>query len=125
MTINKELLTEAFEKLGPERVAAGLTGHRIEPLMNSFYACFLACAFGRPGELLAYINGPHTEGLSAPAMMGLTGVEFEHIWMNVDMCHDEFWALANEWLENRPASPRARTQETAVASQGGRTYDPN
>lgn len=100
--IDKALLTGAFEKMGPDAVQRGLLGHHFNE-ERPFERCFLAMAFGAPGELATIVESCK---IGAPWVMGLTPTEFSNVWRAVDMNHDAFWALANEWLENRPASMR-------------------
>lgn len=110
--IDKALLTGAFEKMGPNAVERGLREHKMNGVGDIWRRCFLARAYGPEGlmesELIA------AKWSTQYTAWGMTPDEFSTVWRTVDMCHDEFFALANEWLENRPASIRVASRETVV-----------
>src|SRR5437762_312271 len=97
--IDKALLTGAFEKMGPDAVERGLRLHRLVE-GDVFHACFLARAYGKCGEM----NREFERQPEGWRPMGLTDEEFTYVWETKDDHPREFRALANEWLENRPAS---------------------
>lgn len=111
MAIDKMLITEVFEALGPKRVARGLTA---KPDSN-WQTCFLATAYGEPGALYdAMLARP---ALSGCAMAGdvlhcSAAAVLETICAFDEVRGDfkanpgsraELFALAREWLEVRVA----------------------
>lgn len=115
--MNKELITQAFEKLGPERVERGLTATG----RGSYEACFWSFALnlehqGNP------VNLPAIQAALAicdePARNRCTGDLFSPKTTAVsdawDRNHDEFKALAREWLEAHPPRVLRPTQSVAA-----------
>ena len=99
----KDLLTAAFETLGPEGVTRGLqaSGH-------TWNDCFLALAtYGKPGVLARELDRHWRREHYVGTLLGIrTQVvsEVVRIW---DHDEGEFRALASEWLElNRAAVNR-------------------
>ena len=82
----QELITQAFEKMGPERVAGGRTATGYE-----WHNCFLAVALGR------HLNSVAT----AARLTGLEFAEIETIMRMWDRNQAAFVALADDWLERK------------------------
>jgi len=82
----QELLTQAFEKMGPERVAGGRTATGYD-----WHNCFLAVAFGSALNSVA----------TAARLTGLEYAEVETIMRMWDRNQAAFVALADNWLERR------------------------
>ena len=82
----QELITQAFETMGSERVARGrnATGY-------AWHSCFLALAYGKP------LNSVTT----AASLTGLPFPEVETIMRMWDRNHAAFVALADTWLERK------------------------
>jgi hypothetical protein len=107
--MNKELVTEAFERLGPERVSRGMAAFG-EP--NVFIDVWERCFLGRAAGITAAIAdepGGIDRALAAAGVLSC--------WEPVADAYDsaargELKRLAEEWLElNR----RADVQETRDA----------
>jgi len=79
----QELITQAFETMGSERVARGrhATGYE-------WHSCFLALAYGKP------LNSVTT----AASLTGLPFPEVETIMRMWDRNQAAFVALADDWL---------------------------
>lgn len=91
----QELITQAFEKMGPERVAGGRTATGYD-----WHNCFLAVAFGSPLNSVA----------TAARLTGLEYAEVETIMRMWDRNQEAFVALADNWLE------RKRVPQSELAS---------
>src|SRR6266566_1018178 len=132
--IDKALLTGAFEKMGPERVTEMLRAFGPEGQWDSYCKCALgfAAGFGHKTDnerwdAMRAARFEHSVPFLA-ACIGISEAEaftIEHIHMcgawspatpENRFRAGEFVALANEWLENRPASVHAATRATAVGA---------
>ena len=82
----QELITQAFEKMGPERVAGGRTATGYE-----WHNCFLAVALGR------HLNSVAT----AARLTGLEFAEIETIMRMWDRNQAAFVALESNILQQR------------------------
>jgi hypothetical protein len=96
----QELITQVFEKMGPERVAGGRTATGYD-----WHNCFLAVAFGRPLNSVA----------TAARLTGLEYAEVETIMRMWDRNREAFVALADDWLERK----RVPQPEPASVSRDG------
>ncbi len=98
----KGLLTAAFEALGPERVARGLTatGH-------SWSDCFLALAIrGEPDTLNRELEKHWRKHYVVGTLIGVRVQMVNAVVRAWDQEETEFRTLAAEWLElNRVAVP--------------------
>jgi len=118
--IDKALLTGAFEKMGPERVQRmlGAFGRNRGARRLSYCTCALGTA---AGYSIKDETNLYQRSLGRDIRKRLAGelgiTESESV--AIENCH--FYggesakllvALANEWLENRPASLRATSRET-------------
>jgi len=117
--MNKELITRAFETLGPERVQRGLTGERA-----TSRSCFLARAYGPDGALedcARRLAGSERLVVSWGFFglpLGLTAGEAAEVAHAFDRPEGEFRALAEEWLEQNRV-----VQETCAAVSAERETD--
>jgi hypothetical protein len=116
--IDKSAITAVFEALAPERVSRGLAnadGHTWED-------CFLARAYGAPGELERAIRrAPSGEvaNLLRPApkatdAANLLGVDLRAVFAVLDAFDHhprEFRHLAEEWLEETEVRGRPRLED--------------
>lgn len=92
--MNRELITSAFEKLGPKKVARGL---RALATAGSFYDCFVALAYGPAGALQNSNCDSYAE-----AFPGMSEIELDALWEAWDDDGRAFRKLAREWLEQHP-----------------------
>ena len=125
--INKSAITAVFESLGPERVARGLAnadGH-------TWKDCFLARAYGAPGELerairhapsggVANLLRPTPKATDAAKLFGVDRVAVFAVVDAFDHCPTEFRQLAEEWLEENlvPVSGLDTICPSAVRASG-------
>ena len=93
----QELITQVFEKMGPERVAGGRTATGYD-----WHNCFLTVAFGTALNSVA----------TAARLTGLEYAEVETIMRMWDRNREAFVALADNWLERK----RVRQPELASVS---------
>ncbi len=121
--INKSGITAVFESLGPERVARGLAnadGH-------SWEDCFLARAYGAPGDLDRAIRRAPSGGVAnllrvapkATDAATLFRVNRAAVFAVVDAFDHhptEFRQLAEEWLEENHVRGRPRFEEARSCS---------
>ena len=105
--MDKQLITAAFEKLGPEKVARMLPAFTPEN-RGTWDCCALAHLYGMPGALRQRLNA---SGVSARAIASLVGLEVEQA-MEISVTHH--WpepramlrGMIEEWLElNRVPEP--------------------
>lgn len=131
--INKALLTGAFEKMGPERVQMMLGAFGPRGEWDNYCRCALGFAAGydhkTERELWRDCGTLNTQKFLAQkigiSIQEADAIEEIHIGfprLNVATI-SHFVALANEWLENRPASLHAATRETAVSVGAGPTTE--
>lgn len=100
----KDLLTAAFEALGPDRVTRGLqaSGH-------SWNDCFLALAtYGEPGVLARELERHWRRDHYVGTLLGVRVQMVNEVVRTWDHDQGAFRALAGEWLElNRTAVNRS------------------
>ncbi len=111
--MDKQLITHAFEKLGPEKVKAGLAA-KYPQSKRTFHGCFLALCYGDAGALMAMAH--RLKGQGYAKCLGISQEEMEAVYIAFDdsPTHDAFCALAEEWLElNRMPCVRASQQAPA------------
>lgn len=128
--IDKALLTGAFEKMGPERVERMLLAFGLGGDVLSYCRCALGFAAGYDNDNGERLNRDASVLGFLPYLahrLGITDFEAEIIenahFDRRNARGRQFCALANEWLENRPASLRDDTRETAVCVGAGPTTE--
>ena len=98
--IDKETVTRALEKLGPERVMRGHVALE-HGSGGDWHNCFLALAYGKYGLLHARMYGRDSDTMSSSAgqQLGLDSLEVLAVMDAFDYCRPELQVLVEEWLE--------------------------
>lgn len=105
----KELVTRAFEKLGPERLERGLTadGH-------TWDNCFFARIYGEDGALERRHAGQDISVVLGQ-LYGLSPQEVEAVVAMYDREEERFRSLAKAWLEQDRSGRRATDAAAALS----------
>lgn len=103
----QELITQAFEKMGPERVARGRNATGSE-----WHNCFLAVAHERPLH----------SSTTAASLTGLSLPEVETMMRMWDRNQAAFVALADDWLERKRVPQLESASVPSDASERARRH---
>ena len=106
----KDLLTTAFQALGPERVTRGLQARG-----HSWNDCFLAFAtYGAPGVLARELERRWRRERYIGTLLDVPAQVVNEVVKSWDQDEAAFRALASEWLELNRTSSATETKPVSA-----------